>query len=64
MSNKEEKQMTSEEENKLTWKTTISASMANYIDAGSIVAGVAGLSLWTKYLHMTDMRLGLLSALS
>lgn len=64
MSNKEEKQMTSKEKNKLTWKATISASMANYIDAGSIVAGAAGLSLWTKYLHMTDMRLGLLSALS
>lgn len=46
------------------WKTTIAASMANYIDAGSIVAGAAGLSLWTTYLHMGDMKLGLLSALS
>ncbi|MBU3154846.1 MFS transporter [Clostridium estertheticum] len=59
-----EKQIISKEENKLAWKTTISASMANYIDAGSIVAGAAGLSLWTSYLHMSDAKLGLLSALS
>jgi len=56
--------MNNDQKNKLTWRTTISASMANYIDAGSIVAGAAGLSLWTKYLHMTDMKLGLLSAFS
>jgi len=64
MSTNEEKQMTNKEKNKLAWKTTISASMANYIDAGSIVAGAAGLSLWTNYLHMSDMKLGLLSAFS
>ncbi|HEY8804620.1 MAG TPA: MFS transporter [Clostridium sp.] len=56
--------MSNNKENKLAWKTTISASMANYIDAGSIVAGAAGLSLWTSYLHMSDMKLGLLSAFS
>ena len=26
--------------------------MANYIDAGLIVAGSAGLVLWAEYLHM------------
>jgi len=56
--------MNSNQDKSLTWKTTIAASMANYIDAGSIVAGAAGLSLWTTYLHMGDIKLGLLSAFS
>lgn len=47
-----------------SWKTTIAASMTSYIDAGSIVAGAAGLSLWTSYLHMNDWQIGLLGALS
>lgn len=47
-----------------SWKTTIAASMTSYIDAGSIVAGSAGLSLWTSYLGMNDLQLGLLGALS
>ncbi|MCD2346761.1 MFS transporter [Clostridium guangxiense] len=51
-------------EKKSLWIATISASMANYIDAGSIVAGAAGLSFWTTFLHMTDIQLGLLSAFS
>ena len=46
------------------WKQTILAAMTNYIDAGSIVAGAAGLSLWEKYLKMTDWHLGLLAAFS
>ncbi len=56
--------MSNSEKSKLAWKTTIAASMANYIDAGSIVAGAAGLSLWTSFLHMGDIKLGLLSAFS
>ena len=56
--------MSNNQDKSLVWKTTIAASMANYIDAGSIVAGAAGLSLWTTYLHMGDIKLGLLSALS
>ncbi len=46
------------------WKQTILAAMTNYIDAGSIVAGGAGLSLWTEYLGMDSVQLGLLGALS
>lgn len=56
--------MSNNQEKKGAWITTISASMANYIDAGSIVAGAAGLSLWTSFLHMSDMQLGALSAFS
>ena len=46
------------------WKKTIIAAMTSYIDAGSIVAGAAGLSLWQAYLGMDGMQLGLLGALS
>ena len=46
------------------WKQTILAAMTNYIDAGSIVAGAAGLSLWEKYLGMSQLHLGLLGAFS
>ncbi|MDR2346440.1 MAG: MFS transporter [Planctomycetaceae bacterium] len=37
-----------------TWTKTIVASMTSYIDAGSIVAGGAGLALWDKYLKMAE----------
>lgn len=46
------------------WKATISVAMANYIEAGSIIAGASGLSLWTEYLHLSDIKIGLLGALS
>lgn len=38
--------------------------MTSYIDAGSIVAGAAGLSLWQAYLGMDGLQLGLLASLS
>ncbi|MDR2762665.1 MAG: MFS transporter [Planctomycetaceae bacterium] len=47
-----------------TWTKTIVASMTSYIDAGSIVAGAAGLALWKEYLQMGDWQLGLLGACS
>lgn len=47
-----------------SWKQTITAAMTSYIDAGSIVAGAAGLSLWQAYLGMDGLQLGLLAALS
>ncbi|MDR2438272.1 MAG: MFS transporter [Planctomycetaceae bacterium] len=37
-----------------TWTKTIVASLTSYIDAGSIVAGAAGLTLWESYLKMED----------
>lgn len=46
------------------WKRTIIAAMTSYIDAGSIVAGAAGLSLWQAYLGMDGLQMGLLAALS
>ncbi len=36
------------------WKNTILAGLANYIDAGSIVAGPAGLTLWTTMFHLSS----------
>ena len=46
------------------WKKTILAAMTSYIDAGSIVAGAAGLSLWQAYLGMDGFQMGALAALS
>lgn len=45
-------------------KSTITVAMSNYLEAGSIVAGAGGLSLWVKYLDINDLKLGLLGALS
>ncbi|MDR1935113.1 MAG: MFS transporter [Candidatus Accumulibacter sp.] len=47
-----------------TWTKTIVASMTSYIDAGSIVAGAAGLSLWEAYLNLGSVHIGLLAAFS
>ncbi len=38
--------------------------MTSYIDAGSIVAGAAGLMLWEAYLDMSTYQIGWLNALS
>ncbi|MDR1677562.1 MAG: MFS transporter [Deltaproteobacteria bacterium] len=38
--------------------------MTSYIDAGSIVAGAAGLTLWQSYLGLASVHLGLLAAFS
>ena len=46
------------------WTQTILAAMTNYIDAGSIVAGGAGLTLWEKEFGMNATQLGLLGAFS
>ena len=46
------------------WKWTILSSLADYIDAGSIVAGSAGLALWSKQFGMGSTTIGLLAAFS
>lgn len=46
------------------WKATISVAMANYIEAGSIIAAASSLTLWQEYLHLNNIAVGLLSALS
>ncbi|MGA9467148.1 MAG: MFS transporter [Exiguobacterium marinum] len=45
-------------------KSTITVAMSNYLEAGSIVAGAGGLSLWVEYLSLDDKLVGLLGALS
>lgn len=44
------------------WKNTILAGLANYIDAGSIVAGAVALALWKKEYGLDDSLLGLIAA--
>lgn len=46
------------------WKATIAISMANYIEAGSIIAAASSLTLWQAYLNIDSIGVGLLSALS
>ncbi|MDR2473265.1 MAG: MFS transporter [Tannerella sp.] len=49
-------------------KSTIAVSLTNYLDAGAIVAGASGLTLWQNYLGgpdtITETHLGWLNALS
>ena len=46
------------------WKNTILAGLANYIDAGSIVAGAAGLALWAEHFGLSSSFVGLIGAFS
>ena len=46
------------------WRNTILAGLANYIDAGSIVAGAAGLALWTDLFGLSSSFVGLTGAFS
>jgi inositol transporter-like SP family MFS transporter len=46
------------------WKNTIIAGLANYIDAGSIVAGSVALVLWAQAYNLSDTFIGLLGAFS
>lgn len=45
-------------------KSTIAVSLNNYLDAGAIVAGASGITLWQNYLGLSEMHLGWLNALS
>ncbi len=49
---------------KKSLKSTIAVSLTNYLDAGAIVAGASGLSLWQQYLGLTEGNLGWLNAIS
>lgn len=46
------------------WKATVAISMANYIEAGSIIAAASSLTLWQTYLGFDSLGVGLLGALS
>lgn len=56
--------MTSQATEKEGWRNTILAGLANYIDAGSIVAGSAALAIWKAQYGLTDTFLGLIAAFS
>ena len=42
-----------------TWRNSLLAGLANYIDGGSIVAGSAALSLWVEHYHLSHQFVGL-----
>jgi inositol transporter-like SP family MFS transporter len=46
------------------WKNTVLAGLANYIDGGSIVAGAAGLALWTTEFGLSSSTVGVIAAFS
>lgn len=46
------------------WKGTIIAGLANYIDAGSIVAGSVALALWAQAYNLSNTFIGLIGAFS
>ena len=52
------------ERKKGSLKSTIVVSLTNYLDAGVIVAGASGLTLWQNYLNLTGGHLGWLNAIS
>lgn len=52
------------EHKKGSLKSTIVVSLTNYLDAGAIVAGASGLTLWQNYLGLTEGHLGWLNAIS
>ena len=45
-------------------KSTIAVSLTNYLDAGAIVAGASGLTLWKNYLDLQEIHLGWLNFIS
>ena len=45
-----------------SWRDTILAGLANYIDAGSIVAGSVALALWQEAYGLSNTTLGVLGA--
>jgi len=47
-----------------SWRNTILAGLANYIDAGSIVAGSVALGLWKEIYGLSDSFIGLIGAFS
>jgi len=54
--------MSSVSKDKDNWRDTILAGLANYIDAGSIVAGSAALALWQQGYGLSNDFVGLIGA--
>ncbi len=55
--------MTTTTEKPESWRDTILAGLANYIDAGSIVAGGAALSLWESDYALSKTSVGIIGAI-
>jgi len=49
---------------KSSWTVTILAGLANYIDAGSIVASSVALALWAELYHLSPSFVGVIGAFS
>ena len=45
-------------------RSTLAVSLTNYLDAGAIVAGASGLTLWQNYLGLSEVHLGWLNFIS
>ncbi len=56
--------MTAVQDEPESWRNTILAGLANYIDAGSIVAGSVALALWKEIYGLSDSFIGLIGAFS
>lgn len=54
--------MTTAAAGKESWRDTILAGLANYIDAGSIVAGAAALALWQEQFGLSNDFVGMIGA--
>ncbi|MET0589246.1 MAG: MFS transporter [Novosphingobium sp.] len=54
--------MSSSTVDKENWRDTILAGLANYIDAGSIVAGAAALALWQEQFGLSNDFVGMIGA--
>jgi MFS transporter, SP family, inositol transporter len=54
--------MNSEGGERGSWRNTILAGLANYIDAGSIVAGAAALALWKDVYGLSNDFVGMIAA--
>lgn len=52
------------EKKKSSLKSTIAVSLTNYLDAGAIVAGASGLTLWKNFLGLSEVHLGWLNFIS
>ena len=50
--------------NNSSLRSTIAVSLTNYLDAGAIVAGASGLTLWQNYLGLSEVHLGWLNFIS
>jgi MFS transporter, SP family, inositol transporter len=46
------------------WRDTLLAGLANYIDAGSIVAGASALTMWTEVYRLSSTFVGVIGAFS